>query len=405
MKILSIVRRSLLFPLSIQLVNYLEIHACECPLPTPKTYTSYRRSGEVEIDGKLDEETWDRVPWTESFGNVFGEGEQFPSPPENIESKVKLIWDEDYLYVGAILMDPVIRALESEAVLGETFEDNTFQLYLDHDRTNHNYKVIQMNPNGVYKSTIYNKPPSDDGFESWWDLGPDFEYKIYTHGEINNKDWKPVKNGYWSVEMKIPVDRLSVKVFNSLGLRKRAEDSQLLPTYMNLNFLRTGFPPKGVVNLQPQSTGTTQSTTSNFFLFGLGSFNTLLKRHEVGPKYQTSWSPLHSNDIHHPELWGQVMFRNTTNTYKPFVPDPSYPTRFALMQIYYGEKSYAEKHDGIYTEDYEDLLVESQLVADCIGPLKIRTSEAGTSYEASIRYRKQTGHIREDRYLHFTDNH
>ncbi|ORX94000.1 hypothetical protein K493DRAFT_302319 [Basidiobolus meristosporus CBS 931.73] len=404
MKISKLFKNPLLLPLFIQLGNNLISYACECPLPTPKTYTSYRRSGTIEIDGKLDEEAWDRAPWTETFGNVFGEDEQFPRPPENIETKVKLIWDDQYLYVGALLLDPVIRALENEAVLGEVFDDNTFQLYLDHDRTNHNYKVIQMNPNGVYKSSIYNKPPSDDGYESWWDLGPDFEFKIYTHGEVNNKDWKPVEDGYWSVEMKIPLDRLSARVFDSLGIKKRAEETSAMPTYMGLNFLRTGFPPKGVVNIQAQST-TVQSTVSSFFLFGLGNFNTLLKRHEVGPKYQTSWSPLHSNDIHHPELWGQVMFRNTTNTYKPFVPDQSYPTRFALMQIYYGEKAYAATHDGVYTENYQDLDIDVQLVEDCIGPLKIRTSDDGVSYEASIRYRKQTGHIREDRYLHFTDNH
>ncbi|ORX91410.1 CBD9-like protein [Basidiobolus meristosporus CBS 931.73] len=371
--------------------------ACECDIPLPKSHVSYRSTQPIVLDGVLDDEAWDKVPWTDYFGNI--QGSDGPSPPPSISTRVKTMWDDEYLYVGAVMHDPMIRASTEKPVVGKPYQDNDFRLYLDYDRSNQNYKVLQMNALGLYKSVILDKSPSQNGTERLWDLGDDFKYKIFVNGEINDPNWKPVEGGYWSLEWQIPLAKLSPKTLQKRG-------TMGIPSYMNFQFLRTGFPPRGIVTLAPQPTG---NTSPSYFLFGVNPSNasngqSLQKRHEVGARFQFSWTPQYSNDPNNPELWGSIMFRDTTNTYKPYVKDPSVYTRFALMQLYYSQMEYAKKHHGKFANSYDKLDLNSTVIGECTPSPVIKVSNGCTEFEASIRFRKQIGHINQDKLLYFTYN-
>ncbi|ORX91411.1 hypothetical protein K493DRAFT_339370 [Basidiobolus meristosporus CBS 931.73] len=366
--------------------------ACDCDIPTTKNYVSYRAVKPIILDGKVNDEAWEKVPWTNYFGNIAGA--DAPDAPSQISTRVKMMWDDQYYYVGAEMHEPIIRASSEKPVVGKPFDDNTISLYLDYDRSNQNYKVLQMNALGLYKSVILDKSPSQNGTEKLWDLGSEFKYKVYVNGKLNDPRWAPVDSGYWSVEWQIPLSKLSGK-----NLTKRGPND--VPAYSNMQYLRSGYPASSVVNLpqQPQT-----NTASLFFGIAPVNANTLLRRHDVGPKYQFTWTPQYSNDPNNPELWGSVMFRPTTNTSKPYVEDPVYYTRYALMQLYYAQMAYAQKNQGLYANTYAALGIDSKVIGKCTPTPKIKVFNNCTQFTASIKYRNQTGHINQDKLLSFTYN-
>jgi hypothetical protein len=51
-----------------------------------------------EIDGDVyGDKVWEKAPWTESFSDI--EGTLKPKPRHN--TKVKMLWDSNYLYIAA----------------------------------------------------------------------------------------------------------------------------------------------------------------------------------------------------------------------------------------------------------------------------------------------------------------
>ena len=70
-------------------------------LTEPRTYVCYRPDGKLKIDGKLNESSWKKAAPTAPFVDISGEG--FPTP--KYETTAKMLWDDEYLYVGAVLQE------------------------------------------------------------------------------------------------------------------------------------------------------------------------------------------------------------------------------------------------------------------------------------------------------------
>ena len=52
--------------------------AAPVPFQPPRGYVCYRATEPLLIDGKLDEPSWQRVPWTDDFVDI--EGDKKPKP-------------------------------------------------------------------------------------------------------------------------------------------------------------------------------------------------------------------------------------------------------------------------------------------------------------------------------------
>lgn len=76
-------------------------------LTEPRTYVCYRPDGKLKIDGKLNETSWKKAAPTAPFVDISGEG--FPTP--KYETTAKMLWDDEYLYVGAVLQEEDIKAV------------------------------------------------------------------------------------------------------------------------------------------------------------------------------------------------------------------------------------------------------------------------------------------------------
>src|SRR5262249_20753867 len=106
----------------------------------PRGYVCYKAPGIIRIDGKLDDEAWKAAPWTDLFVDI--EGDRQPKPP--VRTRVKMLWDNDNLYIAAELEEPHVWATlkEHDSVI---FQDNDFEVFLDPDGDNHLYAELEVN--------------------------------------------------------------------------------------------------------------------------------------------------------------------------------------------------------------------------------------------------------------------
>jgi hypothetical protein len=75
----------------------------------PPHYVTYKAaSGSIKVDGRLDEPAWAEVDWTTPNRDICG-----PSPcshgPARFETRQKVRWDDEFLYIAAFLEEPQVR--------------------------------------------------------------------------------------------------------------------------------------------------------------------------------------------------------------------------------------------------------------------------------------------------------
>ena len=119
---------------------------CQTKIATlPKTYTAYKTNISINIDGKVNESIWNKVNWSSNFIDI--EGEKDPK----YQTKIKIIWDEDFFYILADIKEPHIwgNINKKDAVI---YLNNNFEIFIDPDGDTHNYYEIEINA----LNTIYN---------------------------------------------------------------------------------------------------------------------------------------------------------------------------------------------------------------------------------------------------------
>ena len=176
-------------------------------LVQPRSYVAYRTEGALKIDGKLDESSWQKAKETEAFEDISGAG--FAEP--KYKTTAKMLWDDDFLYVGAILEEPNIDAklTQRDTII---YYDNDLEAFIDPDTDGHNYFEIEVNAKNVLFDLMLDKPYRVGGdFFLQWDC-PGIQSAIHIDGTLNNpKD----TDKFWSVEMAIPRQALTLS-FNNL---------------------------------------------------------------------------------------------------------------------------------------------------------------------------------------------
>ena len=95
-------------------------------LSTPRNYVCYRTTEKIKIDGKLNERSWGKAADTESFVDISGEG--FPKPI--YDTKARMMWDNDYLYVAAVMEEPNIvgHFTQRDTII---YHENDFEVFID----------------------------------------------------------------------------------------------------------------------------------------------------------------------------------------------------------------------------------------------------------------------------------
>jgi transglutaminase-like putative cysteine protease len=280
----------------------------------PRGYVCRRAKTPINIDGHADKSVWAEAVWTEDFVDI--EGSRRPAP--RFRTRAKMLWDDDNLYILAELEEPHVwgTITKKNEVM---FQDNDFEVFLCPSGTHHSYYEFEMNAlNSIWELTLV-KPYRDGGPAINATNVEGLRSAVHVNGTLNDAT---DTDRSWCAEIAIPWKGLA-----------RYSDGQAVPPKdgdrWRANFSRVEW----LVDILN------------------GKYRKIPK--EMRPEDNWVWSPTGVVDMHRPERWGYVQF-SSSNATSEFQPDPTLPSRDALMAVYYRQRTYRERF-GHYANSAEQL--------------------------------------------------
>ncbi len=284
----------------------------------PQQYVVCKTQSPLKIDGRAEEAAWEAVPFTNSFIDIEG------VKKTKYDTKVKMLWDEQYFYVYAQLMEPHIWAnlYQRDTVI---FYNNDFEVFLDPSMDTYNYGEIELNALNTVWDLNLDKPYRVKGnADNNWNLDK-FKSAVQIYGTINNPN---DTDSCWTVEMAIPMDRM-----------------------MELKYSDNKFPAEG------EQWKVNFSRVEWDFDLKDGKYDRKKVDGKYLPEYNWVWSNQGVINMHEPEKWGIVQFtNNTTPESIELIADKDFTYKQAAYALFrktqFGDlKSLLEKETG-FSESY-----------------------------------------------------
>ncbi|MDR1984137.1 MAG: carbohydrate-binding family 9-like protein [Prevotellaceae bacterium] len=230
----------------------------------------HKTYGKIIVDGHFDEPAWQQIEWIDDFEDIRGGG--FPE----YKTQAKMLWNNDFLYLAIKFEEPHIFANITENEQ-QIYLDNAFELFIDPDGDACNYYEFEINANGATWDLQMNKPYSKGGkLNTNWNIDG-LEKAIFLNGTLNNPT--DIDN-FWTIELAIPFsafDEYSDEKFSANGTKWR------------LNLLRVQWH------------------------FDILDGKYIKKTDAKGKQLKSDfwvWSPQKRIDMHIPERWGIVEFKD-----------------------------------------------------------------------------------------------
>ncbi len=288
-------------------------------IPEPKTpfapfeYVCRRAAGPVDVDGRLDETTWADADWTEVFGDI--EGASKPAP--RFRTRVQMLWDDAYLYIGAYLEEPHVWATLTarDSII---FQDNDFEVFVDPDGDTHAYYELEMNALNTVWDLLLVKPYRDGGpAVHAWDI-QGLKTGVNVLGTLNDPS---DRDKAWTVEIALPFAVLK-ECIPGKPERPAAGDQ------WRVNFSRVEYRVEtdGGAYIKVKDAGTGKPL----------------------PEDNWTWTPQGVINIHYPEMWGYVQFSSKTpgKGREKFDRRADEKVKWALRRIYYAEWAHFYENSG-----------------------------------------------------------
>ncbi|WP_430817367.1 carbohydrate-binding family 9-like protein [Carboxylicivirga sp. RSCT41] len=305
----------MIFLMACQANGKVEYSQKEEAVFNPQQYVCYRAGEKMTIDGNLDEQAWKNAPWTNEFADI--EGDAKPKP--QYLTKAKMLWDDEYLYIGAYLQEPHLWAsiTERDAVI---FYDNDFEVFIDPDGDTHGYYEFEMNAFNTVWDLLLAKPYRDGGPAiNNWDING-LQSAVALKGTINNPD--DIDEG-WFVEMAFPLDVLHEYAG---GVKAEAGNQ------WRINFSRVQW-QMDVVDGSYQKRINPETNKSY-------------------PEDNWVWSPQSYINMHRPETWGFMQFSDLIagQGEEAFVFNEDESVKWELYRLYHAQRAY-KNSTGQYADD------------------------------------------------------
>ncbi|HUR53959.1 MAG TPA: carbohydrate-binding family 9-like protein [Gemmataceae bacterium] len=282
------------------------------PCPHPKGYVCHRVTKPLTIDGKLNDEAWSAAPWSGEFVDI--EGDKKPKPRHR--TRMKMLWDDEALYIAAELEEPHVWAYltEHDSVI---FQDNDFEVFIDPNGDSHDYGEFEMNARNTTWDLFLTKPYKDGGrvLNAWEILG----LKTATHIDGTLNDPTDTDKG-WTLEIRWPWK----------GLQELASSK---------------LPPKDGEQWRINFSRVEWDTTIE-----KGKYQKVKGR----PEHNWVWSPQGVIDMHRPERWGYLQFSTAEPGKVDFKPDVDWARRDLLHRVYYAQHNFRKQH-GTFAGKLADL--------------------------------------------------
>ncbi|MGB2713857.1 MAG: carbohydrate-binding family 9-like protein [Vicinamibacterales bacterium] len=324
----------------------------------PRQTVCYRTPSPLQIDGKLSEPSWMNASWSDSFVDIDG----VRRPP--LTTRVKMLWDDEYFYVGAELEEPDIWATltKRDSVI---FQDNDFELFIDPDGDTHAYYELEINALGTVWDLMLVQPYRDGGPAIHaWDIAG-LKAGVDVRGTLN----KPGdRDESWTVEIAMPWEILREAAPNKTAPRPGDQ--------WRVNFSRVEWH--------------VDSSDGKY-----------LKRRDAKggkplPEENWVWSPQGAVNMHMPERWGFVQFsaENAGKGATAFVENPNERIKWALRRLYYRQRQFRASQ-GRYASDLAALNASDVQVEGA--DFKPSMQSTDSLYEIAAKgFGGATVHIRHD---------
>lgn len=268
------------------------------------------------MDGKLDEKDWQEAAWSDMFVDI--EGDAKPSPL--YDSKLKMLWDDENLYIGIWMEEPDLWATytKRESVI---FHQNDIEVFIDPDGDTHHYYELEINALGTEWDLMMTKPYRNGGAPiNGWNING-FKKGLDLQGTVNDPTDRDTA---WTVEMAIP--------WKALSQRGPAYAPPKDGQQWRINFSRVQW----------------QLETKN------GQYVKKINP-ETGkhfPEYNWVWSPQGAINMHIPENWGYLQFAaqpvGTASVLFQMATDEK--VKDALRALYHKQHRYFKTHGEYATQ-------------------------------------------------------
>jgi ketosteroid isomerase-like protein len=318
----------------------------------PRGYVCSRAEHPPKIDGRLDDAAWQAAPWTEDFVDI--EGSRRPKP--RLRTRAKMLWDAEYFYLAAELEEPHVwgTLTKHDSVI---FNDNDFEFFIDPDGDNHGYYEFEINALNTGWDLFLPRPYKDEGrADNGWDM-PGLKTAVHVTGTLNDPSDRDTG---WTVEIAIPWSAL--REFADRPVPPRDGDQ------WRIDFSRVEWQHRIVAGKYERVPHT--------------------------PEDNWVWSPIGIIDMHRPERWGFVQFSTLPPGRARYQPDPALRGRDALMEIYYRQRDFEQKH-GRWAQSLAELGLDRATQA-----FHPQLTPTGNGFRASMEIpvgnESQTWTIRED---------
>jgi hypothetical protein len=236
----------------------------------PKRYEVLKTNKQIQVDGNIDK-AWKKAAWSSYFEDI--EGSKKPVP--RFKTRVKMLWDDQYLYILAEMEEPHLWATltKRDAII---FNDHDFEVFLDPNNDQEQYFEYEINALGTIMDLFMTKPYKKGGpmVMGWNSTGLLSAVKL--NGTLN--DNRDTDQG-WIVEMAIP--------YKDLERPGRISQPQPGATW-RINFSRVQW----TMDMDGQSYK-----------------RRLRPNGKPLPEDNWVWSPQGLIDMHVPEHWGYITFK------------------------------------------------------------------------------------------------
>lgn len=241
-------------------------------LHSEKKYTARMAKRPIKVDGKLNEHDWKQAVLISDFEDI--EGADKPKP--TFSTTVKMMWDSQYLYIGAVLEEPHLWGTlkKYDDII---YRDHDFEVFIDPMGDGEQYFEIEINVLGTIMDLFMNKPYKKGGtFDMGWNT-TGIQSKVVAHGTIN--DNTDIDSG-WTLEMAIP--------FTAISRAQRAATTSFNKPW-RINFSRVQW------TLEPDGKSYRKKLNQN---------------NKPISENNWVWNPTGVVDMHVPTKWGYLYFKN-----------------------------------------------------------------------------------------------